>query len=979
MKSDSGPHMFAGRMLDLFSRYLALFRILPLALVLFSREGVAEETGKVDPRNGEEIDIGQLKSLFQSPPNDRRILKIIHSFPKNTSAHEPLLSDLKDRGFGGVVCNIQFQDYLRSEENWRSFAHAAGLAKKMGMTLWLYDEKGYPSGTAGGLVLEGHPEWEARSVACVSKITEGDPVELRVPEGGLIDISAFPLDAGRIDLGGRVNLREFLKEEGVVKWQPPQGSWQVMAFVEQRLYEGTHAEWNLYEKRSYPNLLMREPIGRFLELTHQEYARRFPEPASTFDAIFTDEPSLMSVFLRPQPHPVIPWSPELPKRFRQRSGRDLAPLLPALFADAGRESGQVRCEFWQLVGDMVSDAYFGQIQEWCRAHGIASTGHLLWEENLAHHVGFYGDFMKCAARLDVPGIDCLTSKPGTVPFQVAKLIGSIADQQMSQKTMSETSDHAQRYRPVGDSRSRTAVSPAEIRGTCNLLYVCGINTTTSYYSWAGLTVEEQRQINDYVGRLGVMLTGGTHVCDIAVLYPTESLWAHFTPSRTGATDSPEIATINKTYNDVSSLLFRNQLDYDYVSRSALRSAKVSGDGLRIGNERYGILVLPHVDTVPHDVWEKIASFRRGGGHVVAIGVLPDNEPRAFPSKRVTKLTEEIFGTPPGKASDGATTSRSEGGGVGVFLPVEDEALLSEVIRRLYEPDCRVLSRRSPVRYMHRRIAGKEVYFLINDSANEIEEEVVLASGGHPELWDPRTGGIAAAQPAEMEADGERTRIRLRMEGFGSRFVTFDRGAKPKRKELKGPLVQKIAIPLMEAVGEVKFTILKAQHVECTTSPDGESWPNGGTPMRVDSEITMENTDSWCFAETAFSPAADFSGCEGLRISSFVPEGQSCGTRLLVILREESGADYFVDANRPLNLAGWRTSTVWFDTFALAGWSEDNNGRLDGGKVAALRIGWGGYKSGKGETVRFAIGDVHLIGVDDTKKRSQGQAGMAKAR
>jgi hypothetical protein len=745
--------------------------LLLAVIVLFADTTATQE--REPAAVGTELNIAQLKSLFRSPPNDRRILKIIHIFPKDVARNEGVLKDLRARGFGGVVCNVHFDEYLRSEENWKSFIHAVRLAKQMGMTLWLYDEKGYPSGGAGGLVLDGHPEWEARGVACVSTTTEGSSVEMRLPNGKIVSVSAFPVEGGRIDLRRGNDLRN-LVAEGAVKWQPPEGQWIAMAFVEQTLYEGTHAQWNLFEKRPYPNILMKEPLARFIELTHAEYARRFSDLDRTFDAIFTDEPSLMSVFLRPQPHPVVPWSPDLPARFREQTGRDLIPLLPALFADAGPESQRARCEFWRVVGEMVSDAYFGQIQNWCRAHGIASTGHLLWEEDLAYHVGFYGNFYRCVERLDIPGIDCLTSKPATVPFHIAKLISSIAHLHGCSKTMTETSDHIQHYRPPGDTRPREPVSAAEIRGTCNLLYVCGINTTTSYYSWEGLTVEEQRAVNQYVGRLGVMLTGGTHVCDVAVLYPTESLWAHFVPAPSGATNSPELAAIDRTYREVSSVLFRSQLDYVYLDSSALRLAKLSGNRLDVADERYRVLVLPRVDTLPLDVYQKVAEFWRGGGIVIAVGSLPQNTPSEFPGEEMLRLTKELFGDAGEPKQGDLPVNRNARGGASVFLPSGQEPSVSTTIRSLLDSDCTVSTPGSPLRYVHRRFAGREIYFFINDSASEIEEEVTLRSAGTLELWNPNTGDIAMPEPATTDAVAAKTRLRLRIEPYGSRFITFRR-------------------------------------------------------------------------------------------------------------------------------------------------------------------------------------------------------------
>jgi hypothetical protein len=105
-----------------------------------------------------------LSERFTDPPASCRILKIIHSWPDGADAQDLLIHSLGSQGFGGVVCNVSFADYLQSEERWQAFVRAVTEAKAAGMALWLYDERGYPSGTAGGLTLEGHPEWEAQGL-----------------------------------------------------------------------------------------------------------------------------------------------------------------------------------------------------------------------------------------------------------------------------------------------------------------------------------------------------------------------------------------------------------------------------------------------------------------------------------------------------------------------------------------------------------------------------------------------------------------------------------------------------------------------------------------------------------------------------------------------------------------------------------------------------------------------------------------------
>lgn len=742
------------------------FHLLPKSYFARLREEGKKERGKSMT----------LREQFQSPPNHRRVLQIIHNFPTSSALAGLWLKSWKARGFGGIVCNVHFRDYLRSEENWKAFGEGVRQALDLGMTVWLYDEEGYPSGAAGGLTLEGHPEWEAQGVVCVAAETNGEAVKLDLPAGQVVAARACPLVTQTASLQRSADILSAVSGQQLT-WTPPAGKWRVFAFVAKRLYEGTHAEANLHAKRPYPNLLLPEPTARFIQLTHQEYARRFPQFLSAFEAIFTDEPSLMSVFLRPQPHPAIPWSPTLPAQFKKEYGYDLLPTLPALFADTDN-SPKIRCDFWRLIGKLVSENYFKQIQGWCRQHGIASTGHLLAEENLRDHAGFYGNFYTCARHLDYPGIDCLTSKPATVPWHIAKLIGSIACVHGRTKTMSETSDFAQIYRPSGDQRPIEQVTEAEVRGTCNRLYVGGINTITSYYSWRGLSSEQQQRLNEYIGRLGVMLTGGQHVCDIAVFYPVESVWAHYVPATRGATNDPQAVAIERAYRAVSDHLFQNRRDFDYVDSDALRQAQVRGGRLHIAQERYRVLILPHADTVPLEVWRKVAQFWRGGGVVIAVGALPQNSTQNFPDAEVQRLSREMFGEVAGVTPLPVRQNRK--GGVGVYVPTDKEPMLPTVLDSLLLPDFHVASKPSPLRYTHYRQQGREVYFILNDSPNEAEETGFFSADGAPEIWDPETGSVTVEKATST---GSAARLPLRLKGYGSVFVLFPRSKEPKRFNL----------------------------------------------------------------------------------------------------------------------------------------------------------------------------------------------------
>jgi len=888
---------------------------------------------------------GSLEARFANPPPDTRVLQIIHSFPKSEKEHEAFLTGLMLRGFGGLVCNVHFDQYLRSEELWRSFVHGVELAKSKGMTLWLYDEQGYPSGVAGGQTLEGHPELQAQGLFVAQTETEGEPVDLELPPGDLVFAAACPAGEGWLDLAGLIDLTDEVAGNRL-HWEPDGGRRKVFGFCRNALYEGTHAAHNLFRKQPYINLLDPRATERFLRLTHTEYARRFAELDETFQATFTDEPSLMSHFLSPQKWAALPWADDLADTFRQRFGYDLTTRLPALVADGTGPTGdKARQDFWSHVGQRVADAYFGQIRRWCRGHGIRSSGHLLLEENLIDHVSCYGDFFRCAEQLDYPSIDCLTSLPSQVPWHIAKLLGSIAHLQGAAKVMSETSDHVQQWRPSGDSRTRIEVTPDDIRGTCNLLYVAGVNTTTSYYSWSGLSTGEQRAVNEYIGRCGAMLTGGHSRADIGVYYPIESVWKHFTPAAFGATDSEQAKEIGRLWLDVQARLFEAQRDFEVINGDALVDGQPEDGELLTGWLRLRMLVLPGVEALPDKALAAVSAFRRAGGRIVLVG--GPNAARFF--GRDPQVHTEI------------SVERDPSGGALVFVPTELLPALPKLVDALLEPDIRV-DAPSPIRFTHRQVEGREVYFLINTSEKAWTGTVSFASRGPARIWDPASGSMA---PVTTRADGKYQAVELSIDGYSGVFALFVESVERQALDTGAELGVELTVrDLADVLGaSPRFGLGTATHVEATVTPAALSRDGARvTAWTVDATIKTGSLDSWCYATTEV-PRGGLEGCDAIRIPTWAPPGQQgCAAPMLVIVREVGGAEYIAPLNRPLSRAGWAESVVWMQDMQPAGWSEAADHPLLPAEITALVIGWGGHTGREGEHIQFALGQPQVLSV-----------------
>ncbi len=73
-----------------------------------------------------------------------------------------------------VGCTLE---YL-SDRHRELIQYVVKEAKRLGMYYWIYDEYEYPSGTAGGQILEKYPEYRQKEITCVKEVL--NPCGMRV-------------------------------------------------------------------------------------------------------------------------------------------------------------------------------------------------------------------------------------------------------------------------------------------------------------------------------------------------------------------------------------------------------------------------------------------------------------------------------------------------------------------------------------------------------------------------------------------------------------------------------------------------------------------------------------------------------------------------------------------------------------------------------------------------------------------------------
>ena len=350
----------------------------------------------------------KVAAAFASPPAEFRLIQY------GTHDGAPLpAARMIEAGIGGVMLFMQSNGYLRSDDAWRNLETNIRAAREAGLQVWVGDDNGYPSGMAGGLVVEADPALESRALVALTQDGAGPgPARLDLPAWAEAFVSGriCPVVDGRpaLDQGQPAAVHpDRIETEGLA------GPWRLYGFARVINREGTQAATTasgFATSGRYPNLLDSAATEMFVALTHEQYTRRLGPLAGTIDAVYTNEPNLMTRWFLPGDRPggvaLVPWHEDLLPRFQAEHGSDLLPLLPALYGGDDAVSRLTRRHYYQTVGTVLAENFPRRIAAWGAGAGVRTAGHPLLEENMLHHVVGYGDFFRFVERSTFPPATC---------------------------------------------------------------------------------------------------------------------------------------------------------------------------------------------------------------------------------------------------------------------------------------------------------------------------------------------------------------------------------------------------------------------------------------------------------------------------------------------------------------------------------------------------------------------------------------------
>ncbi|HWK57237.1 MAG TPA: glycosyl hydrolase [Parapedobacter sp.] len=677
-----------------------------------------------------------LADEFRQPAMAYRPNLNIHGYPDEPEKQDGIIAEYLLNGYGGMATNANWTDgYLKDETEMKSLFRFATEARSKGMNVWLYDENWYPSGMAGGYILEEHPEWEAEGLLFKDSVLTGPRgIQLPLLPGKLMAIKAVPVEKGINRLDRTEDVSNSVRD-GVLHWQVSAGTWRIVQVATNVLRDGFQAGTDRGGKeRYYPSLLLPQVGERFIELTHKRYAEVLGEKLDNlFYATFTDEPSSMAHSFQNLGYGVYPWKQNVSDTLLARFNWSLKDKLTTLLLDEDKEGQQLRYQYFSVIRDLMRDNYFKAIKAYCATQGIKSSGHLLLEESLPIQALLYGDIMACFREMDIPGIDVLTAMPEFTRRYLysARLAASVAELNGSSEVMSEIC-------PVADPPHRDGkeASTIEAKGTVNRQLVGGVTRFNNYLQLEHASQAEKYAFNTYVARISALFSHGHRAAKVAVLYPIETIWTKSRPVPAwnkswddmagGTKEVIETATL---FDNISDHLYDHHWEFSYLDVQGILDATVANGKLCHGKLSWEVLVLPQVETIPAAALAVIDAFVEAGGKVIAVGHLPENSDMDFPSEPVKRLSATLF-------SDGGSRSKNT-----IRLHNYDESTFEEALSTVLTRDYTIEPMGLPVLASHKKINGDDVLLVANDSDGPLEFRVRFPSEGDVSLWDPNSGDI----------------------------------------------------------------------------------------------------------------------------------------------------------------------------------------------------------------------------------------------
>lgn len=632
-----------------------------------------------------------------------------------------------------AVCNLK--PIYRAHENWRqktiSFSAVKGRYYRLNLHDWWDDLMPNPNLQLGAVVLSSSAkldQWEEKAGLYAEYIENDQTPDYSKTEA----ISSKDI----------LNLTDKMDENGILRWDAPEGRWMVMRFA----YVPTGGSI----KHGRSNLMGRECdklSAKAVKVQWDNYVARIADSLKA-----THSGHLCGVAMDSHEAGAQNWTDDFIQQFKLRQGYDPTTYLPAMMGyvvEGVRESDGFLFDVRRNIADMMSDNYYGTIEKLCNESGLVFTA-----QAIGNALCIAGDPIQAKSKVSKPQGEFWGIHPD------------------GNYDIKESSSAAHLYgKPTASAEAYTDIkysaSLASLKSLADYAYAFGINEfvicASAYQPWP----------DKIPGSTG----GGRHYA----INRNNTWWNYSAPFWDFQARNAYIMRKGKSAIDLCVYLGENApvkiltyrlpdipggFDFDAFTTHALLT-RMDADNEQItlpDGVSYKLMVLPRNGDITLSALRKIHSLVEDGAKIY--GPKPTH---SHSGKDVNadaeyrKLANELWG----ESSDSAQPHRFGKGqvycGMSLAKAIEQAGIIPDI--RMEEGN----TKENMIYFAHRRLADANVYFIDNHKDEREDNVFTFASTGkQAQLWNTVTGERFSIPI--LKSDAVTTSMKLSLHPRESYFV-----------------------------------------------------------------------------------------------------------------------------------------------------------------------------------------------------------------
>ena len=545
-------------------------------------------------------------------------------------------------------------------------------------------------------------------------------------------------DALKVQSSEVIDISDKMDANGNLSWDAPKGSWTIQRFG--MTPTGTKNSPSAPQGKGYEVDKASKKLAKFhYEQYIGELLKRIPEESrSAFKYVIADSYEQGSQN----------WTDDFEVNFESEFGYNPKKFLPVF---SGRIVGSVEESdrfLWDLrrsTADAVAHQYVGGLKETSNEDNLK-----LWLENYGHW-GFPSEFLMYGGQSDlVAGEFWNEGSLGDIECKSASSAAHIYGKpRVSAEAFTAASRTYVRHPAMLKKRGDWSLTEGINHFVLHLYIhqpddnrVPGVNAWFSTeFNRHNTWFEKSKVYFEYLRRSQYLLQQGRYAADVCYFIGEDA------PIMTGVRN-PELP---------------EGYSYDYINAEVILERLSVKDGKFVlpDGMSYSLMVLPPFETMRPELLEKIESLVSQGGKI--FGQAPKKSPslQNYPESdiKVQEIAKKMWGS-----SDEKIKKYGEG-----FIV--DGLELKDALDHLKIITDVNLNEEVPVLWTHRTMPGMEIYFLTNQSEEEISfTPSFRVQGMKPQLWNAVTGEIRVLNEF-VELNGH-TSVPITMEPLQSWFVVF---------------------------------------------------------------------------------------------------------------------------------------------------------------------------------------------------------------